>query len=294
MICLRLIEIVLPILSIIGVGLLLGRFKELHLRSITELILLVTAPCLVFDSISRKSIVWFDFMAISLAAVVVVLGGALMTFTYLTLSGARLTELYLPVMFMNSGNLALPLCLLTFGEQGLRKGIIYYVTVSLLTYTLGIFIISRQHDPGEILKVPLIYAFIMGLLVSLLHYPLPKTIRTPISMLGSITIPLMLLSLGYRLSKIRMRNWKLATMGALLRIGGGFIFGLLMVNVLGLSGLTEKIVLMVSIMPSAVINFVLAERYQADSELVASIIFISTMISLITIPLFLTWALNNP
>jgi hypothetical protein len=289
---LKVANVVLPVFAIVAVGYGMGKFKELHLKSITEVILFITAPCLVFDSLSQKGILWFDFMVISLSATVVVLGGALIAFLFLSLLRTTLTELYLPIMFMNCGNLALPLCLLAFGEQGLRKGIVYYVTVSLLTYTLGIFILSRQNSPWEALKIPLIYAFLLGLTVSVFHYPIPEVIIRPIAMLGSITIPLMLFSLGYKLSHIRLNSLKMASAAALLRICGGFALGLIIVNLLGLSGVTGKIVLLVSIMPSAVINFVLAERYQGNSDLVASTILVSTLLSLVTIPLFLTWALN--
>lgn len=277
-----------------ALGYLTERFnKDIHLKSITDLILFITAPCLVFDSLSQKGIHWFEFIAISLSATVVVLGGAFITFLFFSFLGTSLSELYLPVMFMNCGNLALPLCLLTFGEQGLRMGIIYYVTVSFLTYTLGIFIISRQNSPMDVLKIPIIYAFLLGLTVSIVHYQMPEAIMRPIAMLGSITIPLMLLSLGYKLSTIRLDNLKMASAAALLRLGGGFVLGLMIINILGLSGVTGKIILLVSIMPSAVINFVLAERYQANADLVASTIFVSTLLSLVTIPLFLVWAINS-
>jgi hypothetical protein len=288
----KIVNIVFPVFVIAALGYLIGRFRDIHLKALTDLVLFIAAPCLVFDALSQKGIIWFDFIAISFSATVVVLGGALITFLYFSFLGTTLPELYLPVMFMNSGNLGLPLCLLAFGEQGLRKGIIYYVTVSFLTYTLGIFIISRKGSLGEMLKVPLIYAFLLGLTVSIFHYPIPKVISRPIAMLGSVTIPLMLLSLGYKLSRIRFNNLKMASAAALLRICGGFAFGLMIIKILGLSGMTGKIVLLISMMPSAVINFILAERYQADSDLIASTIFVSTLLSLVTIPLFLIWAIN--
>lgn len=285
-------NVIFPVFAIAVLGYVTGRFKDIDLKSITDLILFITAPCLVFDSLSKNGIIWPDFITISFSATIVVLGGALLTYLFLSFVGTTISELYLPVMFMNSGNLALPLCLLAFGEQGLRMGIIYYVTVSFLTYTLGIFIISRKTDTGDMLKIPIIYAFILGLTVSIYHYPLPKAIIQPITMLGSITIPLMLFSLGYKLSTIRLYSLKMASAAALLRIGGGFALGLIIVNLLGLSGVTQKVILLASIMPSAVINFVLAERYEANSDLVASTIFVSTLLSFITIPLFLTWAIN--
>jgi predicted permease len=110
-------------------------------------------------------------------------------------------------------------------------------------------------------------------------------------MLGAATIPLMQLSLGYYLYSIKITGIGLAFAGSIIRIFGGFFIAYGVVTLLGLSGVTMKVALISSMMPSAVITFIMSYKYNLDSALVASIVAMSTLISIITIPLILMWLL---
>ncbi len=289
---LKVISIVFPVFSIIGIGFIFARFKKISLEPIIEVLLYLTIPSLVISSLAKKPLVMAEVTAVSLAACGVVFGTGIISFLYLRLINRKeLRGFYLPTMFMNSGNMAFPLALLAFGEEGLAIAIIYYVAISILVYSLGIYIAKGQGGFSEIFKLPLIYASIAGITLNLTDTTLPKSILSTVEILGNATIPLMLVSLGYRLHSTYLTSLDISIAGALIRIAGGALIAYLITATFGIDGLNQKIIVLSSSMPSAVINFIVSYRYKLHSELVASIISVSTVLSLITTPVVLAMIL---
>ncbi|MBI5238769.1 MAG: AEC family transporter [Deltaproteobacteria bacterium] len=285
----KVLSVVFPVFSVIGIGYLFANFRKISLEPVIELLLYLTIPALVISSLSKKRLVIGDLATVSFAAVCVVFGAGAISYIYLTAIKRReMRGFYLPAMFMNSGNMAFPLALLAFGHDGLAKAVIYYIAVSLLVYSLGIYIAKGSKGGlSEIFKLPLIYASVAGIALNLAGLRMPEPVLTAVDMLGAATIPLMLVSLGYRLHSQRISNADITLAGTFIRIGGGFVIAYLITRALGITGLNQKVIILSSVMPSAVINFVVSHRYNLDSELVASIVAASTLLSIITTPLVL-------
>ncbi|UCD85718.1 MAG: AEC family transporter, partial [Deltaproteobacteria bacterium] len=101
------------------------------------------------------------------------------------------------------------------------------------------------------------------------------------------------LVLGYQLRQVQFRQLGLSAMFAIFRSGGGFLAGLLMVKIIGLTGTAAKVVILMSALPPAVLNSVLTKKYNRNPELVSSTILIGTLISVVTTPLILYWLLRQ-
>lgn len=202
-------------------------------------------------------------------------------------------EVFLPpVIFANTGNMGLPLCLFAFGNAGFNIGILCMVSMTVIHYTLGILILSSYKKPLEVFRLPLIYATIIGLVISAVEYEIPVPIGRSIELLGDISIPAMMFALGYKLSELKLTKVWLSFLFGSMRIFLGVFLGIFFVNLLNLEGIAAKVMILESSMPPAVFNFVLAEKYKKDSETVASVIMAGTIVSLITIPLVLTYLLD--
>ncbi|HBR17610.1 MAG: hypothetical protein A3G39_00040 [Deltaproteobacteria bacterium RIFCSPLOWO2_12_FULL_43_16] len=289
---LKVISIVFPVFSIIGLGFAFARFKKISLEPVIEILLYLTIPSLVISSLTKKHLVMGELTIVSLAACGVVLGTGVISFLYLRIINRKeLRGFYLPTMFMNSGNMAFPLALLAFGEEGLAIAIIYYVAISILVYSLGIYIAKGQGGFSEVFKLPLIYASIIGITLNLTDTALPKPVLSIVEILGNATIPLMLISLGYRLHSTHLTSFGISISGAVIRIAGGALIAYWLTVIFAIDGLNQKIIILSSSMPSAVINFIVSYRYRLHSELVASIISISTVLSIITTPIILAMLL---
>jgi len=290
MLLLKAIEVVIPVFSIIGLGYMFARFKKLSLEPIIEVLLYLTIPALVVSSLLKKKLVIADLAVVSLSAVIVILGTGLLAFAYLKyIKRLDLRGFYLPVMFMNSGNMAFPLALLAFGVEGLAVAVLYYVAVSVMVYSLGVYVAKGRSGLKEIFRLPLIYAAVAGITLNLSDLTLPGPVLTIFDMLGAATIPLMQITLGYSLYRTRLANYGVSFAGTALRICGGVAIAWAVVTVLGIDGLNQKIIILSSGMPAAVITFVISRKYNVDSELVASTVALSTIASVITTPLLLMW-----
>lgn len=286
----KVLSIVFPVFCIIGIGYLFASFKKISLDPIIEVLLYLTIPALVISSLSRKPLAVDDLAIVSMAALIVVIGTGLLAFLYLTAIKRRdLRGFYLPTMFMNSGNMSFPLALLAFGPDGLTVAILYYIAISLLVYSLGIYIAKGKGGFYEMFKLPLIYASVAGISLNLGGIKLPEPLITTFDMLGAATIPIMQVSLGYRLYSAKLAYKWMSVTGSLIRIFGGFGIAYLVVTFFGIEGLNQKVILLSSGMPSAVINFVVSHRYNVHSDLVASTVAMSTFISIFTTPILLMW-----
>lgn len=281
------IEVVFPVFSIIALGYLLARSKRIDIPTISEMVVNVTSPCLVFISIAKRELIVSEWLVMGGAAVIIVVGAGAFMWLYQRASGVRMRGLFLPAMFMNSGNMALPFALLAFGTDGLDKAIIFFITVAILTFSIGVFVAKGEGGLREIFRLPLIYAVMGGLACSVFGLEPPKFLMTPVGMLADVAIPLMLLNLGVQLHSLKISDVRHAAAGVGIRMGGGLLLGALFVVVFGVSGLSRKVILLDSLMPPAVFNIILAQKYDADPEAVASAIVMGTMLSVVTTPLFL-------
>ncbi|TAN64239.1 AEC family transporter [bacterium] len=286
----KIFQIVFPVFCIIGSGYVFARFKKISLEPVIEILLYLTVPALVISSLSKKKLVTHDLITVSLAAFAVVIGVGVISHVYLRVIDRRdLRGFYLPTMFMNSGNMSFPLALLAFGMDGLAVSVLYYIAVSLMVYSLGIYIAKGEGGISEIFKLPLIYASVTGITLNLVDMRLPEPLITTVDMLGAATIPIMQLSLGYRLYSTKLTQAGISIAGSVLRIGGGVLIAFLITRFFNITGLNAKIIILSSAMPSAVINFIVSHKYNVNSDLVASIIALTTLISIITTPLVLLW-----
>lgn len=280
-------DVVFPVFAIIGVGYLLARSKRLDIPTISEIMVYTSSPCLIFTSIARREIVVAEWLVMGGAAVVIVFGSGLLMWMYQRASGVRMRGLYLPAMFMNSGNMALPFALLAFGQPGMDKAIIFLVTIATLTYSLGVFIAKGEDGLREMFRLPLIYAAISGIVCATFELRLPSFVMTPLEMLADVAIPLMILNLGIQLRSLRVSDVRRAAAGAGIRMGGGLLIAAGFVTLFNITGVSRNVILLDAIMPPAVFNVILAQKYGADPDAVASAIVLGTLLSVATTPLYL-------
>jgi predicted permease len=112
-------------------------------------------------------------------------------------------------------------------------------------------------------------------------------------MLGDVSIPLMLFSLGVRMRDLSFRDWHLPVLGAIVCPVSGLIIAPFLGRPLGLTDMQADVLLLFASLPPAVLNFLLAERYQREPQQVASIVLIGNLASIVFVPLALAWALHR-
>jgi malate permease and related proteins len=193
---------VVPVFFLIAAGFIFARWKKISLTSVTEIIVYLGTPSLVFSSLASKPLFAGDIIVLSAGVVLIFAGVGLLIRLYFLLTGLRSRGFALPTLFMNAGNMGIPLALFAFGQEGLQRATLMFVIITFLQYSLGIYILNGRGNWTEIFRLPLIYAAIAGLFVNLAQIKIPELLLQPVVMLGQATIPIMLISLGYRLYQV--------------------------------------------------------------------------------------------
>ncbi|MBI2139396.1 AEC family transporter [Candidatus Woesearchaeota archaeon] len=285
-----LIETVVPVFLIILLGFVIGKFRKIDVQPFVDLIVYFTGPALIISSITKSSLAVRDFLTVGLGAAGVVLALGLFVFIILKVFRSAKAGLYLPLTVGNTGYLGYPIALLAFGTEGLSRAVVFDMVNSIFLYSIGIWLIHEKKDFREMFKVPLLYAVVFGIGLNLMKLPIPTIAAKPLEMAGSITIPLALLVLGYKLTEVKITSFWLSFGASLFRIAGGFLAAFLLVSIFSISGISKNILLLQAAMPSAVMTMILCQKYKKDAELVASVVFLGTVMSVVSIPLILAFS----
>jgi hypothetical protein len=198
------------------------------------------------------------------------------------------------MMFNNCGNMGLPLAALAFGPAGFSAMVALFVISNLLHFTLGQWMIDHHARFGSLLRNPMVWSTFAGFAFALLHPPLPGWAATTFKLTGDALIPMMLLSLGVRLTAIRWRDAGLGVIGALVCPLTGIAMAALLSPVLGLDRTQQGLLILFGCLPPAVLNFMIAEQFNQEPAKVASIVLIGNAFSVLFVPLGLALALPAP
>lgn len=288
----------LPILLISGAGYTLGKTLHLDGRPFGRLIFYLLIPILVFRLLTENALPFerlAQMMGFAAATILGVGGLAYLIGRLLRLEPSLLTVLVLTTMLSNTGNYGLPLVSFAFGPEALTYAGVYFITSSLLTNTVGVLIASlgrmqpRQALLG-LLKVPAIYGILLAVLVIHFNLTFPAPLTRTIDLLADATIPLMLILLGLELGRVTWNHHgKVISLSVFLRLVVGPLLGLGFAGLFHLPPTARQAGVTEAGVPAAVMNTVLASEYQLDSPLVTVIVFVSTLLSPLTLTLLLVY-----
>ncbi len=288
----RIAGIVFPIYAIVAVGYGYGRWKKPDMAFANQLNMDIFVPALVFAALASKSFDIAQNIPLLLGATAVVLGTGLLAWPVARLLGVAGNTFVPPMMFKNSGNMGLPLMVLAFGESALPAAVVLFFAENFLHYSLGTWMLDHRAKLWNLWRVPVIAAALAGLAVSTLHFPLWQPLWLSVKLLGDVSIPLLLFSLGVRLTDSRHADLHISLAGAITSPVAGVLVALLMNLLLGLTGRDAAMLILFGALPPAVLNYIFAERYRQEPERVASMVLVGNMASLAIIPLTLAWVLR--
>lgn len=281
------LDTVVPVFGLVGLGYFLAGRRLLPTEALTQLLFWVLSPALVFSlftSTDFRETPWFWLLG---GVVFIMLGTGGLAYLYHRLKLPAERGILLPALFWNAGNMGLPCVAFAFGPEARGAAAVVFVSVAALQAVFGIWIAKGHGGFREMLRMPLVHASLIGVLLALAEVKLPPAVSRPVSMLGEATIPLMLLNLGFQLRGLRLQEVAHSVVVVAIRMGGGLFLAWLFVRVTGMRGMPADVLLLEAIMPSAVITIVFAQRYRCSPTLVASTIVLSTLASMIAIPLLL-------
>ncbi len=289
--------IVLPILLVTLTGLLLRRTGLIvDSRPMARLALYLLSPALVLDSIARSRLSDSDLIALALFALVsaAVMGLLSLGLARLLRFDRLLTSAFLlSIIFVNAGNIGLPFNQFAYGDAGLSRAAVFFVVNALLTQTLAVFIASSgRREVGDsiaaVFKMPLVYAAALGVLLNRTGWVLPPMIGRAVELTAGAAIPLMLITLGLELARVRLIElaWPVV-LATFMKLVATPAVALALAVLMGLRGLTGSVAILEASMPTAVMASIIAVEFDARPDFVTGAATLTTIGSTLTLVVLL-------
>ena len=288
---LRIIGIITPVLIISAMGYAYGRIRRPDMTWINRLATDLLYPMLIFTSMASRDFYILDYLPLIVGGLAVMLGSGLVAWAAARLLGYNPHAFIPPMVFTNVANMGLPLTLFAFGPEMLPAAVALFMTFSLVHFSIGIRVVSPHASLRRILKGPMLWATLVGVLMSLLGLSLPDWLATSTRMLGETAIPLGLFTLGVGFAGFRVERWSIGIVGAFLCPISGLLIAWPLLMLLPLTVPMQGLLLLYSALPPAVMNYIFAEQYKQDPGLVSAIVVGGNIASLIFVPFALYLAL---
>lgn len=288
----QILLIVFPIFCIVLIGYLYGRRHSPDMGAVNRLNLEIFIPALIFHIVSGEEFNLGSYQELALAGAFVVLGSGLLAWPVALLAGYKIKTFVPPMMFNNSGNMGLPLALFAFGEQAMEAAVVLFIVENTLHFTVGLKMMDWKESILGLMRIPIMLATLLGLAFNFFDLQLPAVLLKPIEMLGQIAIPLMLFALGVRLTAVDFKDWRIGLAGALVCPLTGVLMALTITRFFELNPEQFSLLIVFGALPPAVLNFMLAEKYNQEPGKVASVVMLGNLSSVVFIPVALAFVLE--
>ncbi|WJW76591.1 AEC family transporter [Thiohalobacter sp. IOR34] len=298
----------LQMFALIGAGLLWAWFNPARLdathirRVITDLVYFLFLPALVLK------VLWLaplgadslHIAAVAAAGVLGMLGAGLLLCRLCRVQRPVAGAVLLASAFPNATYLGYPLLISLYGERGGTVAIQYDLfACTPLLLSVGILLAARYGDRGErphplwmLVRVPPIWAALAAVAFNLSDLPAPEWLIGLLGMMGSAVVPLMLIAVGLALvrgfAELSHAGSILPVVVLKLALQPLLVWG--MALLLGMTGELRTAVVLEAAMPSMVLGIVLCDRYGLNTGIYAAAVTLTTLLSILTLPLWYGWA----
>ena len=292
----KLFEVLFPVFFVVGVGYYIGKKDpKINTKFITNFAANVGTPALILYALNIKNISFDIFSNYFWYYLLAITGFFFVGIIFLLILKTKdiIRELP-PFVLPNTGNMGLPICLFAYGSDGLGIAAAISSLIILFHFTLGVFLADRKFNFEVILKSPPFYTIIISVLLLYYEIELPIFIENTSFLLMYATIFLILMSLGIALTRLKIFSFFKALISSIGRLILGPIIGLSIIHYYDLDGFAAGVLLIQCSMPSAILNYLVGSMYSPKKVVddIASMIVVSTLLSFITVPIVVFFALK--
>jgi len=278
-----------PLLVCVAIGLVWGRSQQpFPTDFVSKLVTYVAIPALVFNTLMVSPLQASEVIEVlswSLLALLVAGAVTALLLRLLKLPGRDLGQ---TAWIPNAGNLGLPMAELAFGVPGLTVAIAFFTVSSFLSFTLGLRWLTGSM--GKVWRQPVVWATLLGLALRAAEIEAPQWSLASADLVGSLAVPLMLLTLGHSLVGLPRTGLTQGALVAMTRFASGLVAALLLLWLLALEPLIAAPIALQLLMPCAVNSYLFARLHGRAGDMAAGAVLISTVIFLLVAPALLWFA----
>lgn len=287
----QVIGILFPVFALVLVGFSVGRWLKPDFRPINRINMDAFTPALVFSSLVSMPLDTEQVPLLSASLIAVLLPGVLMI-PICKLSGLRYKAWAPPHMFRNSGNLAIPLFTYTFGDTALASAVLLFVVSACIHVSLGLALLSEGNPFKQVIRMPVFLAAFAAMVLNLSGIGVWKPLYEATALLGQAAVPVMLLSLGAQMCNMRLSGFRVGIFCTLQSLATGAAAFWVIYTFIPLPAMQLQMMVLFTMLPPAVMNYMFAERFNIEPNRVASMVLFGNFFSILTLPLLLTFALS--
>ena len=302
--------VMITLFAIVVVGYVAGKLGYLggdFDRQLSRLVINITCPALILSSSMTGELPDRQFilplLLISVITYIVLTAVAFLLPRYLTRRTDDRGVIGFALMFGNVGFMGYPVVASIFGYEAVFYAAVLNVVNTFAVFTVGTVLITGKNEVGKsrfekkvLYSTPMLSAYLTMLIVALRIDNIPDYVSQPLTMIGNITVPAALLIIGSSMSQLSLRSlmgngtvyMTTAFRLAVLPLGIHFLM-----TALGFSPFVVSINTVVIAMPVATYGTILCLKYGKDITMMTEVTFISTLLSMLTIPLLVTFFLNG-
>lgn len=286
--------VLLPIFIMIMLGYIIQKKFLLDLNTLAKLNIYVFVPGFIFVKFYKTnfalSLLLYIVVFFIIYMAVLFIIGKVLTAIRKTDKGEA-TTLSNSLMFFNSGNYGVPVNDLVFKGDPLAMSVqvIVLSLQNIFTFSYGVFAIQSLHI-GKLkallgyFKMPVLYALLLAIILNYANVPIPEFVWTPANYVADAMIAIALLMLGAQISKIKFSfKWSKSYIYVFIRLIIGPFIALIIIKIMGIEGIIAQTLFIASAMPTSVNSSVIAQEYDNHPELAAELVFLSTLLSAITV-----------
>ena len=290
----KIFEVIFPVFFVIGVGYYLGKKNpKFDTNFITNFAGNIGTPAMIFYTVTTTGITLSIFVSYFFYALLMIGGFTIIGLILLFFLKKDLSMELPPLILPNTGNMGIPICLFAYGTVGLGVASAIASVIILFHFTLGVFLAKKSFSLDVVIKSPPVYAIIISILFLYFQIKTPLFLENTTFLLTYATIFLVLMSLGIALTRFKF-SLKDSIILSLCRVILGPVIAFIIIYNFDLSGFAAGVLLIQSAMPSAILNYLVGSMYSPKKvvDSIASTIVVSTLMSFITIPIVVFFALK--
>ncbi len=291
-IALTVLNIAAPVFLLAAIGFVWVKLGfEYRVAFVTRMAMTLAVPCLIFVALMRTDIPPEALAALSLASLSAYILVIASLFVVVRVLRLDIPTFLAPLSFGNTGNLGLPLALFAFGEAGLGYAVVVFAVMMILSFTIGVWIVSGGGSLTRVIREPSAGATLLGALFLWQGWETPAFLTNTLDLIGQMAIPMMLITLGVAIARLSTRAMGQAIALSIVKLVVCVAAAAAAATIFALEPVAAAVLIVQVATPVAVTSYLLAEKYGADPQPVAGLVVASSLLSVVALPLILAFVI---
>ncbi len=285
---LTVLQIVAPVFLLAAIGFAWVKVGwQYEIEFVTRLAMTISVPALIFVALMKADISADTLSSLFLSSIIAYIALTIIFWIIAKLAKLDMATFWAPLIFGNTGNLGLPLAMFAFGEVGLGYAVVVFAVMAVGSFSIGVWMVSGGGSVTKIFKEPMVWATLAGALFLIQGWETPQWVTNTLELMGQMAIPLMLITLGVALARLKVKTISRAVILSIIKLIVCVCTAWIIGSYFGLNDIAFAVLVVQIATPVAVTSYLLAQKYGADANEVAGLVIASTVLSVVALPVLL-------